>query len=116
MMRRIFPAVVLFLLSPLIAEVIFGATTWDHIGSFLVVAPLYGGGALLIREAVRRRGLGWSSIALLGAAYGIIEEGLALQSLFNPAAFNAGAYGGVAFGVNWVWTEWTIGYHMLWSI
>lgn len=50
---------------------------------FLV--PLYGGGALLIREVARRTGRGWPTILLLGSAYGVIEAGLVDQSLFNPS-------------------------------
>jgi hypothetical protein len=115
-MRRYVPAIVLFVLAPLMAEVLFGATTLSRIGGLLVVTPLYGGGALLIRELARRRGLGWGRIALLGAAYALVEEGLALQSLFDPNLFNAGIVGGRAFGVNWVWTQWTVGYHIVWSI
>jgi hypothetical protein len=75
-----------------------------------------GGGAVLIRELARRRGPGWGRIALLGAAYAIIEEGLVIQSMFNPNLFNASLLGGTALGVNWVWVEWTFGYHIMWSI
>jgi hypothetical protein len=91
-MRRIMPLLVLFVLAPLVAEVLLGATL-SCIGGLLPVSLLYGGGAVLIRELARRRG-GWGSIALLGAAYGIVEEGLAIQSLFNPNLFNAGMSGG----------------------
>lgn len=115
-MRRYLPVLVLFALAPLVAEVLLGATTLSRIGGLLPVSLLYGGGAVLIRELARRRDAGWARIALLGAAYGIVEEGLALQSLFNPNLFNAGIVGGQAFGVNWVWSEWTVGYHVVWSI
>jgi hypothetical protein len=115
-MRRYLPVFALFLLAPLVAEVLFGATPVSRLGGLVVVAPLYGGGALLIRELVRRRGLGWGRIALLGAAYALVEEGLVIQSLFNPNLFNAGIVGGSWLGVNWIWSEWTIGYHIIWSI
>ena len=115
-MRRYLPVFTLFILSPWIAEVLFGATPLSRMGALLVVAPLYGGGAILIRELARRRGPGWERIFLLGAAYAIIEEGLAIQSIFNPNLFNAGLLGGRALGVNWVWSMWTIGYHIVWSI
>jgi hypothetical protein len=115
-MRRYLPVFTLFILSPWVAEVLFGATPLSRLGALLVVAPLYGGGAILIRELARRRGPGWESIFLLGAAYAIIEEGLAIQSIFNPNLFNAGLLGGRALGVNWVWSMWTIGYHIVWSI
>lgn len=119
-MRRYLPVFALFVLSPLIAEVLFGATPLSRLGSLLVTAPLYGGGAVLIRELARRAqgasGGGWGRIALLGAAYAIVEEGLALQSMFNPTLFNASLIGGRAWSVNWLWSEWTIGYHIVWSI
>jgi hypothetical protein len=115
-MRRYAPVLVLFVLSPLVAEVLFGATTLSRIGGLLPTSLLYGGGAVLIRELARRRGDGWGRIALLGAAYAIVEEGLAIQSMFNPNLFNAGILGGRALGVNWVWSEWAIGYHVVWSI
>lgn len=115
-MRRYAPVLVLFILSPLIAEFLFGATPVSNLPALLPGLAVYGGGAVLIRELARRRGSGWGRIALLGAAYAIVEEGLALQSMFNPDLFNAGIVGGRAFGVNWVWSEWTVGYHMVWSI
>jgi hypothetical protein len=115
-MQRYLPVLTLFILSPWVAEVLFGATPLSRLGALLVVAPLYGGGAILIRELARRRGPGWGPIFLLGAAYGIIEEGLAIQSIFNPNLFNAGSLGGRMLGVNWLWTMWTIGYHIVWSI
>jgi hypothetical protein len=36
--------------------------------------------------------------------------------MFDPNMFNAGLVGGRALGVNWIWTMWTIGYHIVWSI
>jgi hypothetical protein len=47
---------------------------------------LYGPGVLLIREAKVRWYKGWATVLLLGAAYGILEEGIALSTLFNPNA------------------------------
>lgn len=115
-MRRFAPVFVLLLLAPVVAEVLFGATPVSNLGGLLSAIAVYGCGALLIRELVRRRGLGWSWIAALGVAYGLVEEGLALGSLFNPELFDAGQLGGRALGINWVWTEWTLGYHAVWSI
>ncbi|HET9221928.1 MAG TPA: hypothetical protein VFO07_05455 [Roseiflexaceae bacterium] len=115
-MRRYAPVFVLFALSPLVAEVLFGATTLSRIGGLLPTSLLYGGGVVLIRELARRRSAGWGRIALLGVAYALVEEGLAIGSLFNPNLFNAGIVGGRLLGINWVWTEWTIGYHVVWSI
>jgi hypothetical protein len=116
MSSRLAPVLVLVLLAPAVAEVLFGATPITDPGSLLIEVAVYGCGALLIRELVRWRGLGWASILALGVSYGIIEEGLALQSLFNPDLFNAGDLGFRSLGVNWVWTQWTLGYHAVWSI
>ncbi len=50
-------------------------------------------------------------------AYGIVEEGLALQSFFNPALYHAAArWGGLIFGINGVYTEAMLIYHPIWSI
>jgi len=83
-MRRLLPATGLFLGAPLIAEFLLGNFSITAIGTLGVLAPMYGGGALMIREAARRSRRGWPSIFLLALAYGILEEGLLMQSLFNP--------------------------------
>ncbi|MFJ8951022.1 DUF998 domain-containing protein [Streptomyces sp. NPDC102381] len=82
-MRNSMPAVGLFFLAPLIGEMLLGATSLDALALLPVLALLYGSGALLIRELVRRTGRGWGSILLLGAAYALLEEGLLDQMLFN---------------------------------
>lgn len=74
-MRRYAPVLVLFILSPLIAEFLFGATPVSNLPALLPSLAVYGGGAVLIRELARRRGSGWGRIALLGAAYAIVERG-----------------------------------------
>src|SRR3712207_861530 len=84
MMRRVAPAVGLFFLAPLVAEFLLGNLPITLLPAIIALAPMYGGGALLIREVARRRGLGWSRIIPLALAYGILEEGLTTQSLFNP--------------------------------
>jgi hypothetical protein len=82
--RRIGLAVALFLVAPLVAEFLLGNLSITVPPALLVLAPMYGGGALLARESVRRAGRGWPSLLLLGLAYGVAEEGLTTQSLFNP--------------------------------
>ncbi|MEO3789543.1 hypothetical protein ABGB14_04990 [Nonomuraea sp. B10E15] len=82
--RRIAPALGLFLLSPLIGEFLLGNLPVTMLVALITLAPLYGGGALLVRELARRRGAGWPGIVLLAIAYGLVEEGLATRSLFDP--------------------------------
>lgn len=51
---------------------------------FIFLGSLYGSGVLLVRDYARRWNKGWRSILLLGAAYGIIEEGIPVRSFFSP--------------------------------
>ncbi|WBC10667.1 hypothetical protein [Micromonospora sp. WMMA1947] len=82
---RLVPPIALLLLAPWTAECSWGGFTLTGMPFVvLVLAPMYGGAALLIRETARRLGLGWPGIALLAAAFGVIQAGLVDQSLFNP--------------------------------
>ncbi|GLY02931.1 hypothetical protein [Actinoplanes sp. NBRC 101535] len=77
----------LFLLAAWCAECAWGGfTPAGYPMVLLFLAPLYGGAALLIREAGRRAGAGWPGLALLAAAFGLVQAGLVDQSLFDPAA------------------------------
>ena len=82
------PAITLFFVAPLVAEFLLGNLPIKLIGALIVLAPMYGGGALLIREIVRRAGRGWPTILLLALTYGILEEAFTTQSLFNPNYLN----------------------------
>lgn len=55
---------------------------------------------------------------MLGAAYGIIEEGIMVRSFFNPSWKDLGilATYGRWLGVNWVWAEWLTIFHSVFSI
>ena len=83
-MRRLLAATALLVLSPLVGEYLLGNLSIRLLPALPFLIPLYGGGALLIREIARRTGRGWPAILLLGAAYGIVEAGLVDQSMFNP--------------------------------
>jgi hypothetical protein len=78
------PAVGLFFLAPLVGEYLLGNVSIVEIGALPILALMYGGGAVLIRELARRIGRGWPTILVLGLAYGLIEAGLIDQTLFNP--------------------------------
>jgi len=86
--------------------------------SLFFLSGLYGSGALITRESVRRWGKGWPSVLLLGAAYGILEEGIMVKSFFDPSWPDLGLLGiyGRWMGVNWVWAEWLTIYHAIYSI
>ncbi|MBL7259528.1 hypothetical protein [Paractinoplanes lichenicola] len=119
MTRRIAPALGLFFLAPLVAEFLLGNLPITFLPAVVALAPMYGGGALLIRELVRRRGLGRPSILVLAVAYGVLEEGLTTQSLFNPSYADQHllVHGFVpALGMSIPWTLYVIGLHVFWSI
>lgn len=118
-MRRALPALVLFLLSPLIAEFLLGSIAIDLLAVLLVLAPMYGGGAVLIREIVRRTGRGWPAILLLGLAHALVEEGLVIQTLFNPSYAGESLLGYAAvpvLGIGGWWTLFVLTLHTVWSI
>jgi hypothetical protein len=111
----------LVILSPVIGEMLSGSSPpLEFFSPFLLVLliGMYGAGALLIRELVIRWRKGWASMIAMGAAYGIIEEGIAVKSFFDPGWQDLGALAeyGRFLGVNWVWAVWLTIYHSAISI
>jgi len=111
-MRRVAPAFALFFLSPLIAEYLLGDFTVAGLAALILLGPMYGGGAILIREIVRRTGRGWPTMVTLALAYGVLEEGLFTQSLFNP---NYAGHHLLADGLL-PWAVFVLALHTVWSI
>ncbi|MFC6158845.1 hypothetical protein [Kribbella jiaozuonensis] len=117
--KRALPALGLFFLSPLVAEFLLGNIPITALFALIGLAPLYGGGAVLIREVVRRRGWGYPSVVILALAYGVLEEGITTQSLFNPnyagqRLLDPGHIGFLGMGAPW--TVFVLGLHTIWSI
>jgi hypothetical protein len=116
---RIGPALLLMLLAPVVAEFLLGDFSIRNLPVLLGLLPLYGGGALLIRDVARRRGRGWPTILLLAAAYALIEEGLLTQSLFNPnyAGQRLLDFGYIpALGTSLNWSLFVLSIHVVWSV
>jgi hypothetical protein len=82
--ERLPPLALLFFLAPWVGEYLLGNVPGTWLWALPFLAPMYGGGAILVREIAIRGGLAWPGILLLGAGYGLIEAGLVDQSLFNP--------------------------------
>ncbi|MCL4301226.1 MAG: hypothetical protein KJ077_36175 [Anaerolineae bacterium] len=115
---RLAPALGLFFLAPLIGEFLLGNLPITWLWVLLVLAPLYGGGALLIRETTRRLNLGWPSMVVLGLAYAVIEEAFVTQTLFNPNYLGLRLldYGYISsLGIGAWWTAFVLGIHTIWS-
>ncbi|MEO6993986.1 MAG: hypothetical protein ABI273_10175 [Lacunisphaera sp.] len=117
--RRIAPALGLFFLAPFVAEFLLGNISISAIFALLFLAPLYGGGALAVREIARRCGRGWPTMVLLALAYGLIEEGVVIQTLFNPnyLGLHLLAEANIpSLGMGGWWTPFVLTLHTVWSI
>jgi hypothetical protein len=119
--RRNKAILALYFLSPVVGEMVSGSSPpleFFTIFSLIVLPLLYGGGALIVRELSVIWGKGWTSILVMGLAYGIIEEGLMVKSFFDPGWMDIGVLGeyGRFMGVNWVWTVMLTLFHCVFSI
>jgi len=84
------PAIILFFLAPLSAEYIIGYLEYTgnlglSLAGLVILAPLYGGPALIIREVARKTGRGWLTIIILAFAFGLLQAGLIDHSLFDKS-------------------------------
>jgi hypothetical protein len=113
------PAVTLILLSPLIGEVLNGATRISFIFAFVPQIMVWGCGALLIREAAQRWRAGWRTIVCLGLALSVIAEVVVLQTSVAPLPWlqmaSIPVYDRV-WGVNWLWFAFMLGYETVWIV
>jgi hypothetical protein len=118
-LRRILPAIVLVVITPITAEYLLGDLPIGQIQIVLFVGPIYGFGALLIREVARQTGRGWPTMVSLAFIYGVLEEGVGDQTLFNPKFLNAHLldYGFIPIlGMGSVLTVFILSLHVIWSI
>src|SRR4051794_34954703 len=109
-------ALVLAVLAPVVAEASLGTVPLRMGWAWLVFAPIYAGGAVFLREILRRTGGGYLHLLLLGVAYGLVEEGLALQSLTSPHLYGAAGWAPRLLGVNTAYTELNLVYHAVFSV
>ena len=119
------PILLLLLLSPGIPEYLSSSSPFSALilgpGRFLfqIVANLglYGPGVILVREALVRWKKGLGTSLALGAAYGVLEEGITAATMFNPDSPSRSLHGYAWWlGVNWVWSPSITIFHMVYSI
>jgi hypothetical protein len=123
---RAHPILCLALLTPGIPEYLSTSSSLLNLATnpiffFLQLAiniGQYTAGALLVREAILRWHKGWGTVFLLALAYGITEEGLGDNTLFNGTHGTDGILGsfGRFAGVNWVWATAVLAFHVIYSI
>ena len=115
------PGLFLFFIAPLVGILLTGLTSPNGFFNpltLLFYCVLYGGGAIIARELTLYWGKGWPTLLLLGAAFGVIEEGLRLKSFFDPHWKYLGqlATYGRLWDVNWVWSVQITLLHAVFSI
>lgn len=115
------PGLFLFFIAPLVGVLLTGLTPPNGFFNpltLLFFCILYGGGAIIARELTLYWGKGWPTLLLLGAAFGVIEEGLRLKSFFDPHWKYLGqlATYGRLWDVNWVWSVQMTLLHAVFSI
>ncbi|QAY60143.1 hypothetical protein ET475_09165 [Microbacterium protaetiae] len=95
------------------------APAGQQIAELILFTAFYGSAAVLIRELARRARIGWPGILLLALAFGVLEEGVLTQSLFNPDYVGAHllSYGFVPWlGTAGPWLVFVLTLHVVWSI
>jgi hypothetical protein len=117
MRQHIAPTLSLVVLSPLVAEVLSGSTPFRALFVFPIEMCVWGGGALLIRHAVRRFGLGWAAMLALALALAMAEETVIQQSSLAPLVImlKGEAYAR-AFGVNYLYLLWALVYECVFVV
>jgi hypothetical protein len=116
------PALLLMVLSPLLAEVISGATPMTLFFMPWIFFPyatiLYGFPVLVIREVAVRGKLGLLGLWCLGLIYGLYNEGLRAQTLFYPldAPLDTFSTYGLVADIRVPFTLWISFWHGLFSV
>ncbi len=109
----------LLIIAPLVAEYLLGDFNIRQLGYLAVFIPVYGCGALLVREITRRARRGWPTMLLLALAYALILEGFTNQTLFNPnyAGQRLLDYGFIpSLGTSFNFAIYVLALHVVWSV
>jgi hypothetical protein len=111
------PIWTLLILAPVISEVLSGSTRLSILFVLIPEIMVWGGGALLCRELVRRWRAGETSLLCLGLALSIAEEFIIQQTSIAPLPFPGSnpAYGRYG-GINWLYLLFMLGFESVWVV
>jgi hypothetical protein len=111
------PIWTLLVLAPVIAEVLSGSTRTSILFVLLPEIMVWGVGALLCRELVRRWRAGGVSLLVLGLALSVAEEFIIQQTSIAPLPFGGvHADYGRAWGINLVYLLFMLAYESVWVV
>jgi hypothetical protein len=111
------PIWTLLVLAPVISEVLSGSTRLSILFVLIPEIMVWGGGALLCRELVRRWRAGATSLLCLGLALSIAEEFIIQQTSIAPLPFpGVNAAYGRYLGVNWLYLLFMLGFESVWVV
>jgi len=104
-------------LSPFIGEILSGSTRTSLLFVFIPEMMVWGVGALLCRELVRRWRAGGVSLLLLGLALSVAEEFVIQQTSLAPLPFpGSHADYGRLWGLNLVYLLFMLGFESVWIV
>jgi hypothetical protein len=107
----------LVVLSPVIGEVLSGATRLSYIFVLVPEIMVWGCGTLVIRDLVRRWRGGWTSVLVLGLGLSVAEEFIIQQTSIAPLPFLGSSPGyGRLLGVNWPYFAFMLAYEAIWIV
>lgn len=116
-------ALVLFLTPAISVELLTGNTPlaqYVNPLTFVILNIVYGGALLLIRETVVRWRKGFSSVLILAAGYGMVNEAIGTKGFFDPHFYAVMQFGldgfGRALGINVPWALNISIFHAVFSI
>ncbi|HEX4284050.1 MAG TPA: hypothetical protein VHZ28_03090 [Terracidiphilus sp.] len=111
------PIWTLLILAPMIAEVLSGSTRTSILFVLIPEVMVWGVGALVARDLVRRWKGGSLSLLLLGLALSVGEEFIIQQTSIAPLPFPGAHadYGRIA-GINLVYLLFMLGYESVWVV
>jgi len=111
------PVWTLLVLAPVIAEVLSGSTRTSILFVLIPEIMVWGVGALLCRELVRRWRAGGVSLLTLGLALSVAEEFVIQQTSIAPLPFpGAHADYGRIWGINLVYLLFMLAYESVWVV